>query len=85
MALLAVVIIWLYDFNNNGPLNMTPADRELIAKQLPAIHASVNDDEGNEIDSAQAGAGPAREARNKYLNRIGVTDGGTSDTEPLLQ
>lgn len=64
---------------------MTPADRELIAKQaIPAIHASVNDDEGNGIDT-QAGAGPAREARNKYLNRIGVNDGGTSDTEPLLQ
>lgn len=79
--MLASVIIWLHDFNNNGVLNMTPSDREELAKlAINQYSTSINDDSNDD------GAGQAREVRNKYLNRIGVGDGGSSsDTEPLLQ
>jgi MFS family permease len=84
VALLATVIIWLQDFNNNGVLNMTPSERDEIAKQAISP-LSINDDEPH-IESSDNGAGQAREVRNKYLNRIGVNEAGNgSDTEPLLQ
>lgn len=85
VALLATVIIWLQDFNNNGLLNMTPSDRDEIAK-LTVSPLSINDDDARGNDASDNGAGQAREVRNKYLNRIGVGDtGNASDTEPLLQ
>ncbi|CRK94234.1 CLUMA_CG007749, isoform A [Clunio marinus] len=82
VALLATVIIWLQDFNNNGTLNMTPSEREEQAKTtLPQLTSSSINDEGSDEPDRQA-----REVRNKYLNRIGVGDtGNSSDTEPLLQ
>lgn len=87
VALLASVVIWLHDFNNNGLLNMTPLEREEFTKSgLLAINVSINDDSTLENDELDTGAGQAREVRNKYLNRIGVVDtGNSSDTEPLLQ
>lgn len=85
VALLAVVIIWLQDFNANGLLNMTPKEREEVAK-LSISPLSINDDDARGNDTSDNGAGQAREVRNKYLNRIGVGDtGNSSDTEPLLQ
>jgi hypothetical protein len=63
---------------------MTPSERDELAKlTLSPMIASINDDESRGNDD---GAGQAREVRNKYLNRIGVSDtGNSSDTEPLLQ
>lgn len=86
VALLASVIIWLHDFNNQGLLNMTPSEREQMTKQgLSALAASINDDP-RDNDESDNGAGQASLVRNKYLNRIGVGDvGNSSDTEPLLQ
>lgn len=86
VALLATVIIWLHDFNNNGLLNMTPSDRERISKAaIGNVSTSINDDGTLENDELNTGAGQAREVRNKYLNRIGVDSANSSDTEPLLQ
>ncbi|XP_053692957.1 major facilitator superfamily domain-containing protein 1-like isoform X2 [Sabethes cyaneus] len=34
VSLLATIVIWLYDGNNSGILNMTPAERELHASKL---------------------------------------------------
>jgi len=87
VALLATVIIWLHDFNNNGLLNMTPTEREEVSKAITNMSKSINDDvepENDELNSE--GTAAAREVRNKYLNRIGVVDSAnSSDTEPLLQ
>lgn len=87
VALLATVIIWLHDFNNNGLLNMTPLEREQVSKAaLTHISTSINDNGAYENDELNTGSGQAREVRNKYLNRIGVVDSAnSSDTEPLLQ
>lgn len=88
MALLATVIIWLHDFNNQGVLNMTPSEREYLAKHsaVAILGASINDDTQDDDEPVNDGAGQAREVRNKYLNRIGVVEGAnSSDTEPLLQ
>lgn len=63
---------------------MTPLEREQLKDAISPIVVSINDD--NDHDDPDEGAGQAREARNKYLNRIGVGDtGNSSDTEPLLQ
>lgn len=74
VALLATVIIWLYDFNNQGVLNMTPAERELAHKALLSTAAtSINDDTEND------------EGQSKFLARNDENDeGNSSDTEPLL-
>jgi hypothetical protein len=63
---------------------MTPLERETYAKSaLSPMSTSIND-EGT-LSETDTGAGQAREVRNKYLNRIGVQEGNSSDTEPLLQ
>lgn len=81
VALLAVVIIWLHDFNNQGVLNMTPHERESLSKSiLSPARASIND---AEQDDNEENDGAGRQ-RNRYLSRIGVA-GNASDTEPLLQ
>lgn len=81
VALLATVIIWLQDFNSQGVLNMTPLEREELAK-FSVVPISINDDDARGNDESDNGAGH----RNKYLNRIGVGEtGNSSDTEPLLQ
>lgn len=79
VALLATVIIWLYDFNNQGILNMSPAERELAHKALLSPSAtSINDDTMTENDDGNG--------RSKYLARNDENDeGNSSDTEPLLQ
>lgn len=89
--MLATVIIWLQDFNNNGTLNMTPLERETLAAKntLSIVNTSINDDDDerrsiDEPDNDQS-AEQAREVRNRYLKRIGVDNGNASDIEPLLQ
>lgn len=61
---------------------MTPVERDELAK-LAVTPLSINDEPHN--DTSDNGAGQAREVRNKYLSRIGVDAGNSSDTEPLLQ
>lgn len=63
---------------------MTPLEREEVAKlSIAPMSTSINDDDPRGSDEPDRGAG---NARNKYLNRIGVGDAGSaSDTEPLLQ
>jgi hypothetical protein len=82
------VIIWLQDFNNNGVLNMSPAEREEVAKGLLPPPVSINaGGDGRSADESDNdnGAGQARDVRNRYLQRIGVGEGGnSSDCEPLL-
>lgn len=34
VSLLATIVIWLYDANNNGALNMSPKEREIAASKL---------------------------------------------------
>lgn len=83
VALLATVIIWLHDFNNQGVLNMTPKERgDQTKSTLSPVHTSIND--ANQIDDDNDEDDGSGRQRNKYLSRIGVA-GSSSDTEPLLQ
>lgn len=88
VALLATVVMWLYDLNVGGVLNMTPKGRENLAKALAynentpigqSDDANTNDE--NDTDDATR-IDPA--LRNKYLKRIGVESANSSDCEPLL-
>ncbi|XP_058453968.1 major facilitator superfamily domain-containing protein 1-like isoform X2 [Malaya genurostris] len=40
ISLLATIVIWLHDANNNGVLNMSPAERELHASKLIDLRPS---------------------------------------------
>ncbi|CAO1362935.1 unnamed protein product [Diamesa hyperborea] len=87
IALLATVIIWLQDINNEGILNMTPSAREALIKSNESsslIHgnSSINDDAAQSVDENDDNA---PQFRNKFLKRIGVDGGNSSDCEPLLQ
>lgn len=84
IALLASVMIWLQDFNNHGILNMSPKEREEVAKML-LPSASITEERRSSDESTDDGRA-AREVRNKYLKRIGVGSGGngSDDNEPLL-
>lgn len=78
VALLATVIIWLYDFNTQGILNLTPAERELTHKALLSPTATSINDDTTENDEGNG--------RSKYLTRNDENDeGNSSDTEPLLR
>ncbi|CAG9797126.1 unnamed protein product [Chironomus riparius] len=87
VALLASVIIWLHDFNNNGILNMSPTDRDEVVQKALTSSISINNESPRSSNEEDNGAGQAREVRNKYLKKIGVGDTGNSsdDCEPLLQ
>ena len=88
VALLATVIIWLQDINNEGILNMTPSAREALIKKnesssLIQGSSSINDDATQSVDEFDENSAP--QFRNKFLKRIGVDGGNSSDCEPLLQ
>lgn len=68
---------------------MSPTEREEAAKAR-IVPISINTEPSSRaaIDETDEDrhAGQAREVRNKYLQRIGVGEGGSSsDCEPLLQ
>ena len=66
---------------------MSPSDREEIAHKTLTSSASINNESPTSSNDEDNGAGQAREVRNKYLKRIGVSDNGNNssdDCEPLL-
>jgi len=66
---------------------MSPSDRDEIAQKALASSASINNDSPRSSNDEDNGAGQAREVRNKYLKKVGVSETGNSsdDCEPLLQ
>uniref|UniRef100_U5ET16 Lysosomal dipeptide transporter MFSD1 n=1 Tax=Corethrella appendiculata TaxID=1370023 RepID=U5ET16_9DIPT len=99
IALIATVVIWLYDSNTNGILNMSPKDREIHANKI-ALNANeklLESDSTENIENPSNinGSEEASASRNRYLKRIGVngdnvddsnnTQIESSDTEPLFR
>lgn len=93
VSLLATIVIWLYDANNNGILNMSPADRDLHASKLltevanratldnfepVASDGSLNGDQQQQTPQTQ------ETIRNRYVNRV-LDSANQSDSEPLIE
>lgn len=67
---------------------MTPSAREALIKKAESASliqgsSSINDDAAQSVDESDGGTAP--QFRNKFLKRIGVDGGNSSDCEPLLQ
>lgn len=99
VSLIATIVIWLYNSNNNGVLNMSPAERELHASKLlieedsktlegvqpVSSEGSLNADQhqGESEHLPQHPVAP-ESIRNRYVSR--VLDGvNQSDSEPLIE
>lgn len=81
-------MIWLYDMNIGGSLNMTPKAREAHMKKCTETEVLIQSDgDGVDSDAYSRNEGSSNSDRNrsKYLKRVGVDAGNTSDCEPLLQ
>ncbi|XP_058816315.1 major facilitator superfamily domain-containing protein 1-like [Topomyia yanbarensis] len=85
ISLLATIVIWLYDANDSGTLNMTPAERQLYANKLlredtrgrssldnilsVAPEGSLNADHEEQLFSTAAAAAAAAAAPESIRNR----------------
>lgn len=91
LSLIATVVIWVYDLNESGILNLSPHERELRTKAVVAENSRIldNDELSQEEQSGPEGAASvvstSPQLRNRYLKRVGVdTNASSSDCEPLL-
>ena len=88
VALLATVVMWLYDMNIGGVLNLTSKARENLAKALKYTEntqigdSDVGGSDGNDTDGI---ANRETLTKSKYIKRSGAETGNSSDCEPLLQ
>uniref|UniRef100_A0A1L8DE70 Lysosomal dipeptide transporter MFSD1 n=2 Tax=Nyssomyia neivai TaxID=330878 RepID=A0A1L8DE70_9DIPT len=79
IALIATIVIWLYDINNNGILNLTPAKRENHPDNLTNL-AKISHTDAEHIDDSSSGgesSHPSTTVRNRFT-------GHAADQQPLL-
>lgn len=91
VSLLATIVIWLYNSNNNGVLNMSPKERDLHSSKLLTEQANktlentqpVSSEGSLNADQQQHSSGAPESIRNRYVSR--VLDGtNQSDSDPLI-
>ncbi|KAG4066419.1 hypothetical protein HA402_007055 [Bradysia odoriphaga] len=86
IALIATVVIWLYDANTNGNLNMTPRERERHTNEITSNASAkmLGSSSVEEISPEDVLNQSTPSMRNRYIRRTGVEAGTASDCEPLL-
>ncbi|XP_031634922.1 major facilitator superfamily domain-containing protein 1 isoform X2 [Contarinia nasturtii] len=87
VAFIATIVIWIYNSNKNGNLNMTPYERDLHFALVSSSANSklINSESAENIPPIEGTATTSSpRIRNRYLKRIGVGGSEIDDELPLL-